>query len=367
MHYDYSIDNHIYEALDSETRISFNKTRRSINSSRISDNKKTVTVRTLKMHLRKMKEQEIIFGDPPLPGHKGYYQFTDDALVTRKLGIFDGVQSNRNEKYLMEESKNKAKKKAIILLLTIGSTGATRLKRTLKARAGDIEKRNILTGKPETFEVYHTSGIAQEDMTKSNIFDYRRKFIPKNISEEVIQDLIDVLSEEKIQLYDKEGTLISDFPVLIRDSFQNGEVIYRIQDDKLRKFFTICQEILRMEIVWTFVRRHKREEIRWYNDLVGKENTISFLEEEKPKRKDRSKKFTDLLFQGRMVTENQKKHLEKSIENEVQAYDALIIDRVKELDEYHDYLYKNFRTLCNIVVNVAYPKYLKQLHSHEKL
>lgn len=367
MQYDYSVDDILYEELDQARRskpehVGFNRTLRRINKIRTSVlKKKPITVRTFRMHLKKMKDQGIVHGNPPLPGHKGHYQFTEQAVIMRKLGIFEGVDSRRNKKYSIDESKNKARKKAIILLLTMAATGSTKLKRTSKIQPGDVAVRNTLTGKLESFEVHSTTGVSAEDVTRYSI-DYRRKIIPKNITNSEIQDLVNALGETT-HLSSYEAKALTDFPIIIADSLQKGELVYRVQDAKVKKFFTFSQEILayaiwRMELTWKFIRlRLRTEEIRWYCDLVGKENTIAFFEDE---RRKASSHITSL---GTRVKESKI----EQIKTHIKVLDSLIISRIKELDEESAYVKEKIGYLYDFTIGIVYPMFLRDLHKKNKI
>lgn len=369
LQYDYTIDDLLYKELDlahkyDSQRVGFNRTLKKINNLRTSEMKKPITVRTFKIHLEKMKSQGIIATTlRPLPGHKGHYQFTEKAIITRKLGIFEGVQSKRNNRYSMEESKTKALRKLIILLFTLGSTGSTRLRQTLKAQPGDIAVRNALTGKLESFEVYNTSGVSIEDITKSKNADYRRKFVPENITEEEIQSLIVTLGETTSQESDEIKALGSDFPILIPDSLRKEEIIYKVKDDKIKKFFTICQEILgyaiwRMELTWTFIRlRHRTDEVRWYNSLVGRKNTISFFEDDRHK----------MRAQIGVNKAKNSKILEEEKKRRIKVIDTLIASRFHELDQDTEYIKKKLGYLYKFTIDIAYPNFLNKLHKEKKI
>jgi len=322
-------------------KIHFNETMNIVNSNR-PPNTKEVTRALLSTHLTKMVRQRILHKKISEKGYEGFYTFTTAAKLLRKLGISEHIDSER-DRYDYDETRdaNKVLKKLLRKILYTRGVGITSVIRKKRAEPGDIFINN------QTYEIHHDDSFSIKDIIENQLVNSTNITFSSNvkIKDEDVEPLMD---------FCKNQLRITD-PAIFDDSHFNMTEFNRARKI-IKNYFSICCEIsayiiLRLQLTWTHIRKHRKQELAWYFETLGRDRLLYFLEYEMK----RKKKYYDSL--GNEI----KREFKKEVRRRISVYDQLIIARQKELDGLLNNLDTKFYSICNLIKNLSYPQFMSHL------
>lgn len=317
-----------------------------------------LTPRTVSFNLEKMYDQGMINRAPLQIGKPRYYWLTDVTKLEMELGYFGGLKSKRNRTVLQgvdnKEKEGENMTKIIVrLMLRRAALGTTRLGNPKPiTKLTDKNRGYVVFSKGLYYEPAFVDGFSIEDIIENRDFVDGSMFKHK-FDKEHIERMVNKLTKRE--------------PRIIKPYYENGEWIYRLNDDNLlKKFVSYCEvmfshAIIRMEEAWKLRKRKPNTgEVDWYKSIYGKDKTTQFflvLNEEK-------KRFRKESYREKQKRE---KLLKKGIECWDQAIRSLDYSlKGNEFDEIRNSGYIHYRTFSKLLLDEAYPNFLKVLHERKQ-
>jgi DNA-binding HxlR family transcriptional regulator len=355
--YDHKIDSAIISHLYKNEKANFSQLLR-----RVQRLHKGISKKVLSSHLKKLQEDNIIRRDKDKIGAARYSYLTKLARQQIRLRIPVHVKSKREKRTSMldrrdvEELATK-RKKAYQLLFFIASSGARRLKPNPKPEPGDIALRSA-DGKLAAYSYHSVSGVGASDFSVE----------PKEILGQAgaLSPAADLSPSEVAGLFD---ILLKEKPPLIRPVGEfGGETRYGIADRSLADYIAHCWALFpfvrwRMEETWKFRRKPTRDEVEWYAFFYGKRKAKSFFAAAQESRK-------------RSKTDGE---LRRSSIKSIKDWDGVIRRQLEgrrdEKGSYHPGIYKKYgpsvmkeyKFPAQVLLDMIYPKFLKELHKKKKI
>jgi DNA-binding Lrp family transcriptional regulator len=277
MQYEHRLDMQIISRIEKQGRCTFNELK-----------KKTGTnSRTLTVHLNALEDAGILvrkiekvkpsssFDSPPevelvdgrFIGIKRYCYLTEAAKFERKLGVFEGIVSNREKRSKTdnrddEESQERKRKKLLLLVLWMGSTGATRSRPKPKAEPGDIPIYDEKEGRFVAHELYTVPGFGVSDF----LDEKNKRFLGQTGALTYIK----FPKRELEKFFEKLSKLKMIKPI---DEI-GGEKRYGLKDRNLGDFLSDCWSLFSfvqygLEAKWRYLKRPTRSEYDWYRFFYG--------------------------------------------------------------------------------------------------
>jgi len=304
MKYNHEIDEMIISVLETTEKESFNKL-----LGEVKHRHKSITPRRLKSHLDKLEDENTIIRKSEVikyDGHKRWVEYVDErpiglprycyltegARFERKLGIFEGVASNREERIKKdnqndkEESQAQKRKKLLLLVLLLGSTGATRSRPKSKAELGDIGLYDEKERRLVPHELYTVPGFGVSDF----LDEKNKRFLGQ-------AGALSYVKFSKTELKDFFETLISQDPPIIKPIDEiDGEKRYGLEDRRFGDFLSDCWYLFffvkdALDARWRYLRGPTSEEYEWYRYFYGNKASREY--------------FTKVLAEKRSLSENE--------------------------------------------------------------
>lgn len=384
MIYDVSVDELVINELKSR-KMHFNELLEEINKKRSVLRKKSITPKTLNAHLILMSEQHKINRDPAQHvGIRRYCWLTEETKLQLKLGIFENVQTLRQNRINTKLTKEQELKRMFIILITMAASGATRAVVSFKPEAGDIDYQDPSTGRIESYKAYSLQGASIEDVSKPHFLDPRFKLSSQRFSEEEVENCIKTLTALRPQIIvptldPKEESIFRYLNRFTKSdtlrSKSKLELRYRIFDDSLKNFFmdsyNLLQDVIRrMEATWTFIRKPKRAEIQWYRQLVGLKATTEFFSKEVCEKRARFAKYVTSLVHfyskdnqmSRIEKENTfERIMKEDFDYETGILDKMIENQMKLISTKYGAVKNDYKTFFDLIMDLAYPKFMTQI------
>jgi len=349
---------------------------------------------TVSRHLQKMESQGIVYKDGKTRRYNTkLYYLSPSAQQELRFGIFEGVKSKREVRKHYEEIENESlsntekNKKMYVLLLLQSASGSSRWSVVDKAEPGLSSRYNPRTRRYETIEQYELPGVTIGDIVGHKHEGLDHIFQHENFEESETENCIKILQEE-FDLYDKIKPMYRE----------NGEVGIEIIDDLLKEFFQMCGAIFAyvdIRISKTLVcKRGVRkglllDALKWFISFFGRDRLNSLynrMERDLAQRIDLFKKGKNIM----KIKKTKKKIISDYFSSflfEIDRWDKLIIAtyhyRVKcdkryrhvskkylgKYDKYCNYvssLPKKYSVLIDKLLEMVYPKFLRQYHQSNR-
>jgi hypothetical protein len=187
---------------------------------------------------------------------------TEAARFERKLGIFEGIVSNREKRSKMdnrdneEEPQEQKRKKLLLLALWIGMTGATKSRPKSEAEPGDIGLYDEKKGRIVLHELYTIPGFGVSDF-----LDEKNK---RFLGQAGALTYIKLSKSELEQFFEKLSKLEMIKPI---DDIDN-EKRYGLEDRNLGDFLGDCWYLFffvkeGLEAKWRYLKRPTSKEYEW--------------------------------------------------------------------------------------------------------
>lgn len=375
--YNKEIDNKIYTLFitnKKNKKLYFNQilknTFPSINSKTKKYERKSQEI--LRRHLNLMIEQKILERDEnPEIGKPRYYWLSEKTKWELKNEIFEGVESKREDKRrntlrLKELGQLQKRRIALRLLISYISRGSFVFNNPKDGQPLDFHFNKDDNKKGQFYSGTMLKGFRISDLLdKNRILADDKQYRYVDLSKQEIESLIEILKNENPPLIHVSGI------------HSDGELLYDISnEDNLKTFVFHCEDMIfwvkrRLEIKWTY-NQHKKEELRWYCNIYGKEKAMNFFTKEKEiinenirdltktvvfSKESKNKKFNDKDDQ----IQKKIKILEKKIKGkQIQQYDEIIKDKIQWIQQQQKKLKKKYGQVCDFIIKDIYPEFLKQ-------
>jgi hypothetical protein len=251
------------------------------------------------------------------------------------------------------------KKRMYQLLFYVASVGARRLKHNLEAEPGDIGVFGA-DGNLTAYSVYDKDGVGVSDFSVKPIELIGEggalTDVVADLATSEISSLLEMLSSAK--------------PKLIKPvSFADGEIRYDIDNKALADYISDCWVLFsfvdwRMEETWNYIRKPTKDEVEWYVFLYGKSKTKDFFSKAQEIR-NHSKTETKKI-------EYTREHI-RSWDNAIQRHldgwrdEKGITTRPGIYEKYGKKVMKEYEFPAKVLLDIVYPKFLRDLHSRKEI
>jgi hypothetical protein len=293
MEYDHRIDEAIISTLEAEEKASFNEL-----LNEIKECYKPITSKRLSIHLERLEKEEgviirrsqlkkyqnqeriVEYVNDRLIGVRRYCFLTEAAKFERKLEIFEGVVSKREERSKRdkqndkEESQAQKRKKLLLLVLLLGSMGATRSRPKSKAELGDIGLYDEKERRLVPYELYTVPGFGVSDL----LDEKNKRFLGQ-------AGALSYVKFSKTELNEFFETLISQDPPMIKIIDEiDGEKRYGLEDRRFGDFLSDCWYLFffvkdGLDARWRYLKRPTSKEYEWYRYFYGNKAAREYFTE----------------------------------------------------------------------------------------
>ena len=371
------IDNKIYTLFitnNKNERIHFNQILKNtfpfINSKTNKYERKNQEI--LRRHLNLMIEQKILERDEnPEIGKPRYYWLSEKTKWELKNGIFEGIESKREDKRntlrLKELNQLQKRKIAFRLLISYISRGSFVFNNPEDGQPLDLHYDTDNNKKGQFYSGTMLKGFRISDLLdKSRVLADDKQYRSIDLSKQEIESLIEILKNENPPLIHVSGI------------HSDSELLYDISnEDNLKTFVFHCEDLLfwlkrRIEMKWT-CNKHKKEELRWYYNIYGKEKAMNFFTKDKEiinesirdlsrtvifskeNKNDKKSNNKDDQIQKKIKT------IEKKIKEEkIKQYDGIIKDKIQWIQQQQQKLKEKYGYIYDFIIKDIYPEFLKQ-------
>ena len=384
--YNHNLDDLMLKILSNKNECYENELFKEIQKNGFTGSKKTFI-----LHLAKMREENFI--QYVKKGRKHVYSLTEDTKIRLDFDIKQYVKpKRRNLRQNATVSKYDKRKLYALILFQSGAGSGQIIPQSTKNNKHEESLMMIDPRYPGNRKVFinmndfqKLPGVTQEDIIFRRNVAYKSIFSHIEFSEtDIINTLKKIkdlgIEERIIQLSPRQG-------LQGLKQKEEKELAIEIIDDYLLKFIRSLEAILdaveySIRFSWIFNQQEPRRnsyEFQWYKDLFGTPRTVDVL--------IKSSHFKDFI---KTVSEERREKLENQARTILLNADMAIVglyytfikcskldmkfirnrSEINNLIEYKEYIKKmptKVFELLSILINICYPKFLKNKHSKDTI
>lgn len=356
--FNHRYENVIKNELEKKERLSFNELWKNTgipHSTYASTIKKMLNSKQIDSEIKRNEKGRIIVE----------YFLTENTRLNRLWGIYENIKTNREAKKSHESLADSLyKQKAYLLITYLAAFGLDYYETTSRPRPGNFEivyNDNNSKRKYQAFSTSTLAGVSKNDLPLKGSINRAAVFTYMDFKESEVKKFFKVLREHNPPIL--KPFLGNEFGD--SNDTSNGDARYSIANKGLKDVITTCwagmyaNAAMRMEHTWSYLRWPSplSGEADWYVSIVGNKRAVEFIEKVQKKRNQLNKK-----------NKKEKLDITKYKEDMIKVYDRSIIHWYKEvMSKKYEKIRQRYSIIIDPLIETAYPKFLRELHKHNKI